>query len=642
MYAVAMVGLAATGLRLEALPPAIALYSTALLAVLLLVFSGGGVLDRPAVLLGGAVLVRALFLWTVPDLSVDPYRYLWDGWLSADGINPYRHTPSDPLLVERHGDPLFGAMNSRDFYSIYPPLSQWLFLPAGLLYERIGWPAAFIVLKATMTLVELAGLVFLFRAVRRLAGRGGALHPRHLALYAWNPLVVVAVAGVGHSEGGLVLALGIFVLGLVRAAPAAAWAGLGLAAASKGIPLVLAPLLFRHHRMRWGLRTTLTRAGLGLAPAALLSLPFLFPGLPQRALASADLYVRLFEFNAGLFAVLRHVVGWVAPGDPGAALGPLLRGTFLAAAAVVWVRHPAQRAADVLRAAPLLFGLYLVTATTVHPWYLLWALPFVAFTGRLRAPWLWASWAAFPTYLAYIGVPEGALAGVFWGGVLVLLVPLGGPWARRVLLPLAGRRKARQVRPYVRGESLLDLGSGEGFVGRHLVDARRRVLLADVDPFFRVELPRFVYDGRRLPLPSGSVDTVLLSLVLHHAEDPEAVLREALRVARTRVVVTESTYEHTWERRVLEWADRSVNRARGGGRMGRGEGPLHFHTPQAWSRIAEGAGGKVVLSRRLNRLGHRHHLLVVEPRPAGKMVAPREGSPEGPRDESERVAKSSE
>jgi alpha-1,6-mannosyltransferase len=579
--------------------------------------SGPRLLDQTAVLLGGALLLRLLFLVTTPDLSVDPYRYVWDGWLHSDGINPYRHTPSDPSLVGRHGSLLFGAMNSRDFYSIYPPLSQWLFYPAGALYERLGWPGSWFVLKGTVAAAEFGGVLLLHRALRRMHTA-----PRLLALYAWNPLVLVTVAGVGHSEGGLVLAIGILALGLAAARPALAWAGLGLAVISKGIPLVLAPLLFRHHRGRFGTRRTLAALALGALPALVLSAPLLFPGLVSRAGASADLYVTLFEFNAGLHALLTTLLQPFTAAHAGALVGPGLRLAFAALAVAICLRHPVGRPAQVLAAGLLLMGLYLATATTVHPWYLIWGLVLIPFTPRHRSAWLWASWAGFATYLAYTGVPGALLALVFWGGVAALVLLEEGWRVRDFLLPWAGRRKARQIAPHLAGGTVLDLGAGEGFVGRALSDSGYRVVLADVDPYPRVGLPAVQTEGARLPFARNGFDTVVLSLVLHHAEAPDLLLAEALRVARLRVVVTESTYRWEWERRLLEWADRRVNRRRGAGAMADAEGPLDFDTPQGWEDRARRAGARVLDSRRLNRIGHRHHLLVLEPESGSALVTP--------------------
>ena len=43
-------------------------------------------------------LMRALLLFAPPH-STDIYRYIWDGRVQADGINPYRYVPADPALA---------------------------------------------------------------------------------------------------------------------------------------------------------------------------------------------------------------------------------------------------------------------------------------------------------------------------------------------------------------------------------------------------------------------------------------------------------------------------------------------------------------------------------------------------------------
>ena len=93
------------------------------------------------------------------------------------------------------------------------------------------------------------------------------------------------------------------------------------------------------------------------------------------------------------------------------------------------------------------------------------------------------------------------------------------------------------------GGRVLDLGCGLGGYSRALAERGFEVRALDVVPDY-VERARSIgvdaelYDGDRLPLEDGSVDTVILLEVLEHLDDPAALLREARRVARTGVLVT--------------------------------------------------------------------------------------------------------
>ena len=93
------------------------------------------------------------------------------------------------------------------------------------------------------------------------------------------------------------------------------------------------------------------------------------------------------------------------------------------------------------------------------------------------------------------------------------------------------------------GHTVLDLGCGLGGYSRALADRGFEVRALDVVPDY-VERARSIgveaglYDGERLPLEDGSVDTVILLVVLEHLDDPARLLREARRVAREGVLVT--------------------------------------------------------------------------------------------------------
>jgi len=68
------------------------------------------------------------------------------------------------------------------------------------------------------------------------------------------------------------------------------------------------------------------------------------------------------------------------------------------------------------------------------------------------------------------------------------------------------------------------------------------------DNSFRDDLKPIVYNGRMIPFAKNVYDTALLLTVLHYTDDPEAILREAGRIAK-RIVIIENVYD----RRAMEW-----------------------------------------------------------------------------------------
>jgi SAM-dependent methyltransferase len=562
----------------------------------------GALYRRDRLHVGHVVLLglglRALVAALPPLLSDDAYRYVWDGLIQWSGLNPYLLTPSEATGVVSAPE-VFSVLNSPDYYSVYPPVSQLIFFLAGGLYASGGLGAALGGLKAVAVAADLGVLALLARTVPA----------RRTLLWAASPLVVLENTGQIHTEALCALAL----LGAVLAARRGrVWAsGVLLAVGGwvKLIPWLLlpGPVLAR----QWRLVAGAVLAGL------LLTLPYAAPGVPARVFESLGLYVRLFEFNAGPYMALKGL-GWMLLGaDTSKTLGPLLRLAFLAALVLVW-RRSHRDAWPLERLGIWVFGLFFATATTVHPWYFVPLLALLPLTPHAGWAWQVLGVLSIGTYGFYAGGPYIPLVALGWSAWALLLC-----WGarRRPLTALMRQRARGKLRhlgadlPLPEGLRVLDLGAGEGYVGEALAYQGARVTLSDVMPAGRVALPT-VHATGKLPFADGGFDVVLLVFVLHHTRDAEAVAREALRVGR-QVIVVESVYATSRDRALLTHLDRLANGLRGG--WMRSE-PVHLRTAGAWEAMLGGVG-RVRWVRRWGRWPHRQAAYLIEPLLQPKILA---------------------
>jgi len=95
-----------------------------------------------------------------------------------------------------------------------------------------------------------------------------------------------------------------------------------------------------------------------------------------------------------------------------------------------------------------------------------------------------------------------------------------------------------------KGEKILDIGCGAGIVAKAFQDFfQTEVIGVDIKDRRVLQIPFKIINGRNLPFPAKSFDVVLIGYVLHHAKDPSALLTEAKRVCRDKIVIFEDLPE---------------------------------------------------------------------------------------------------
>lgn len=142
------------------------------------------------------------------------------------------------------------------------------------------------------------------------------------------------------------------------------------------------------------------------------------------------------------------------------------------------------------------------------------------------------------------GAPEGgASRGIAWNRLrYTFYAPLYDQLVGRLGPFTRGRRRAFELARLQPGERLLLVAAGTG-LDLPLVPAGVSVLATDITPAMLARLESraralrrpvhtAVMDAARLAIPDGSMDCVALHLALAVVPDPEATIREAVRVLR--------------------------------------------------------------------------------------------------------------
>jgi alpha-1,6-mannosyltransferase len=337
-----------------------------------------------SLVLGFGLFFRVLMLPTPVYLSSDVYRYLWDGRVQLAGVNPYRYPPAAPALAGLRDDETHPHINRPWARTVYPPAAQWLFALAAAIAPNslIGWRVLLLGIDALATML-LLGLL------RRLRAPDTAV-----VVYAWSPLVVFEGVQAGHVDLA-VIPLVLIALGWRQdGSSVRAGIALGLATLVKLYPAVLLLAWWRRGDLRFPAAAGAAIV-LGYAPyVAALGLGAL--GFLPEYFASHE------DHNIGLRALMTFPFGLTGETPRAVAMAVLFAVMLAALVAIARTRRPEPRGA--WDAAALAVGAYLLfVPTSMHPWYVMWLVPFLAVTPS--AAWLYFSGAVALSYLKYVVEP---------------------------------------------------------------------------------------------------------------------------------------------------------------------------------------------------------------------------------------------
>ncbi len=365
--------------------------------------------------IGAAVCIRLLLFGAMPMLSDDFYRFVWDGHLVWNGINPYLFNPMETMDLNSwfHNSffsNLLDQMNSPEYYTVYTPLNQFFFmLAAGFggqdLFLNLLW------LKIFLLIFELINFYLLFKILSTLR------QPAYrLLLYALNPLVILETAANVHFEALVLTGLLGTVYGYLKMKPFFSATFWSLAVATKLTPLMFGPLLMRAFKLKPGIRFFAVSGFL----IFLALLPLLWDKSFEGFMVSLKLFQGKFEFNASLYYLLREVGIWWLGYNPIATLSPLLNLVILLLILLFVSKAKEVQGRDFVEFFIKIYLIYFLLQPVVHPWYIIPALGLSIFTEK-KAFLAWSG-LIFLSYHAYAHLQFEENGGILLLEYLVLFL----------------------------------------------------------------------------------------------------------------------------------------------------------------------------------------------------------------------------
>lgn len=346
-----------------------------------------------------AFIFRFIFLFSLPSLSDDFYRFIWDGRLWSAGYHPFSELPSVYAQQGISGvdQELFSKLNSPEYFTIYPPVSQFVFWlsvkisPQSILGSVIG-------MRIILLLAEAGTVLIMYKLLKRLS-----LSLVNTLLYALNPLVIIELTGNLHFEGLVIFFVLLSVYLLLNNRWMTSALSIALAIGSKLVPLIFLPALFS----RLGIKRSLTYGLVTILTLSICFLPLFNLEVIRSMSESIGLYFNRFEFNASIYYLVREygfwkygyniiqTVGWKL-GLTASILILLLsfRNGFK------WTPGTQQMSFSALLTDWMwVLCVYFLFTTILHPWYITTLVAISVFT-TFRFPVIWSG-LIFLTYVGY-------------------------------------------------------------------------------------------------------------------------------------------------------------------------------------------------------------------------------------------------
>jgi hypothetical protein len=325
------------------------------------------------------LILRVLMIFTPPAISVDYFRYLWDGAVLAKGTNPYLYSPSEIISTLKIPENLVNLANQPrstvskiifpNLRTPYPLVSQLIFALSYLLH-----PWSLLIWKLILLLFDLTSLGLLLRLLNKLD-----LPANRVSIYWLNPILLKEVFNSGHMD---VIILPFILAGILLFMNENYYLAITLLGLSVGVkiwPIILLPIFLSHLPSK-------RKAFFSLLIFIVLCFLIFYPMYTSRIDRSLGIiaYASNWQYNDSIFQLILAVSNsLLRVFNISQIYGRLLAGILTALIFIRWSQYvlslKSKDSMLLIRKCALIISGFLLLIPSFFPWYYVWVIPFLVF-----------------------------------------------------------------------------------------------------------------------------------------------------------------------------------------------------------------------------------------------------------------------
>lgn len=324
-----------------------------------------------------------VFLFNLPNLTVDHYRFIWDGEISTKGYSAYLHTPEQLISNFRNDKYLatlyYGMSDlSKSNPTVYTPVNQLFFKVSAFLTHDFF--SAVTILRMMLIVSHLITGIFLNKLLKELK-----LSEKLSWFYLLNPLVLQETIFNIHFEGMMVMFLCVSFFFLVRHKWLASSLFWSMSINIKLLPIILLPFIFRKVKIAVSslIYVLIITTTILLFYSSFDKLEF------GHFLDGMRLYFGVFEFNSSVLEIFLHYGKWKYNWNMTRIYAPYLSRIAIKVILLISLIGTPENWKGVFQRMTIALFLYFLLSSTVHPWYLITML-FLGILSGLGSILLWS------------------------------------------------------------------------------------------------------------------------------------------------------------------------------------------------------------------------------------------------------------